>query len=182
MRRTKFPILAQRRGIRWPEWGYRGVGWTGLELARKYLLDGCAAAALLSLAIAAAPGRAGGAPPSPDVHLQGERVMRRFCLSCHGSPGGIPEDPLGPRLRPEVWGDPALAYDNVGDLQRINRRMDQRFTGSDADRRALAGWLAWRALENRTPPWKVALPWAVAGGALLAAGGLVLRSRGRGQP
>jgi mono/diheme cytochrome c family protein len=153
-----------------------------VELARKHLLDRCAAAALLSLALAAAPGRAGGAPPSPDVHVRGEQVMRRFCLSCHGAPGGIPEDPLGPRLRPEVWGDPERAFENVGRLQSINRRMDQPFNGSDADRRALAGWLAWRALENRTPPWKAALPWAAAGAVLLAAGGLVLRSRRRDPP
>jgi mono/diheme cytochrome c family protein len=151
-----------------------------LGLARKQLLDRCAAAALLSLVLAAAPGRAGGAPASPDVHVRGEQVMRRFCLSCHGSPGGIPEDPLGPRLRPEVWGDPERAYENVGRLQSINRRMDQPFTGSEADRRALAGWLAWRALENRTPTWMAALPWVTATAALLAAGGLVLRSRRRG--
>ena len=97
------------------------------------------AAALLSLAVAGAPGRASGAPASPDVHARGEQVMRRFCLSCHGSPGGIPEDPLGPRLRPELWGDPDRAYENVGRLQSINRRMDQPFSGSEADRRALAG-------------------------------------------
>jgi mono/diheme cytochrome c family protein len=151
-----------------------------LDLARSHLLDRCAAAALLSLALAGAPDRAGGAPPSPDVHARGEQVMRGFCLSCHGSPGGIPEDPLGPRLRPEVWGDPERAYENVGRLQSINRRMDQPFSGSEADRRALAGWLAWRALENRKPTWKAALPWAAAGVVLLAAGGLVLRSRRRG--
>ena len=106
--------------------------------------------------------------------------MRRFCLSCHGSPGGIPEDPLGPRLRPEVWGDPERAYENLGRLQSIDRRMDQPFSGSEADRRALAGWLAWRALENRRPPWWAALPWAAAGGALLAAVVLVARARRRG--
>ncbi len=150
-----------------------------MGLARKHLLDRCAAAALLSLALAAAPGRAGGAPPSPDVHVRGEQVMRGFCLSCHGSPGGNPEDPLGPRLRPEVWGDPERAYQNVGRLQSINRRMDQPFTGSEADRRALAGWLAWRALENRTPAWKAALPWAAAGAVLLAAVVLVTRARRR---
>jgi mono/diheme cytochrome c family protein len=141
-----------------------------------------AAAVLPALAVAAAPLRVDADPASPDVHARGEQVMRRFCLSCHGTPGGIQEDPLGPRLRPEVWGDPALAYENVGDLQRINRRMDQRFTGSDADRRALAGWLSWRALENRTPAWKVVLPWAAAGAVLLAVGGFVLRSRRRGVP
>ena len=144
---------------------------------RKQLVKPLAAAALLTLALAGAPGRADGAPASPEVHARGEQVMRRFCLSCHGSPGGFPEDPLGPRLRPEVWGDPARAYENVGRLQSINRRMDQPFSGSEADRRALAGWLAWRALQNRTPPWKVALPWAAAGVVLLAAVVLVARAR-----
>ena len=107
--------------------------------------------------------------------------MRRFCLSCHGSPGGVPEDPLGPRLRPEVWGDPARAYDNVGHLWRINRRMDQPFPGSDEERRALAAWLSRRALENRTPPWKVALPWAAAAAGLLAAVAVALRARRPGR-
>jgi LPXTG-motif cell wall-anchored protein len=58
--------------------------------------------------------------------------------------------------------------------------MDQPFSGSEADRRALAGWLARRALENRTPTWKAALPWTAAGAVLLVAGGLVFRSRRRG--
>ena len=136
--------------------------------------------ALLALALGGTPGHSAGAPDSPDVHARGEEAMRRFCLSCHGSPGGTPEDTLGPRLRPELWGDPALAYENIGRLWHINRRMDQPFTGSEEDRRALASWLSHRALQNRAPPWKAALPWAAAGVALLAAGGLVLRSRRRG--
>ena len=136
--------------------------------------------ALLALALGGTPGRAASASDSPDVHVRGEAAMRRFCLPCHGSPGGFPEDPLGPRLRPELWGDPALAYENIGQLWRINRRMDQPFTGSDGDRRALASWLSRRALQNRTPPWRAALPWAAAGVVLLAAGGWVLRSRRRG--
>jgi hypothetical protein len=58
--------------------------------------------------------------------------------------------------------------------------MDQPFTGSDADRRALAEWLSRRSLENRTPVWKLALPWLAVAAGLLAAGGFVLRSRRRG--
>lgn len=149
-----------------------------LDLAREPH-PGRLVVALLALALGGTPGRAVGAPDSPDVHARGEEAMRRFCLSCHGSPGGVPEDPLGPRLRPEVWGDPALAYENIGLLWRVNRRMDQPFTGSDDDRRALASWLSRRSLQNRTPPWKAALPW-VAGVVLLVAGGFVLRSRRRG--
>ena len=90
------------------------------------------------------------------------------------------EDPLGPRLRAETWGDPEQAYALLGQLSRLNRRMDQPFSGSEADRRALAGWPSLRALENRSPPWRTALPWAAAGGALLAAVVLVARSRRRG--
>jgi mono/diheme cytochrome c family protein len=107
--------------------------------------------------------------------------MRRYCLSCHGSPEGQPkvEDPIGPRLRPEVWGDPAKAYEAIGQLTRINRRMDQPFTGSDDDRRALAAWLARRSSENAVPPWRKAAPWAVAGAALLATGLLLARVRRR---
>lgn len=131
-------------------------------------------------AIAAALAAPAGAAAPPDVLRQGEQVMRRFCLSCHGSPDGKGDDPVGPRLRPEVWGDPARAYEAIGQLSRINRRMDQPFTGSDEDRRALAAWLAHRASENVVPAWRTALPWAVAGVALLAAGLLLARRRARG--
>jgi mono/diheme cytochrome c family protein len=130
----------------------------------------------LTLWVAAAGSPAAGAEP-PDADARGERAMRRFCLSCHGAPSGGAEDPLGPRLRPEVWGDPDRAYALLGDLQRVNRRMDQPFPGPDDERRALAGWLARRARENRTPPWKAALPWAALLVLLAAAGGLVARRR-----
>jgi mono/diheme cytochrome c family protein len=123
----------------------------------------------------------GTAPAPPEVLRQGEQVMRRFCLSCHGSPegGAKVDDPVGPRLRPEVWGDPARAYEAIGQLARINRRMDQPFTGSDEDRRALAAWLAHRASENAVPAWRKALPWAAAGAALIAMGLLLARRRAR---
>jgi mono/diheme cytochrome c family protein len=134
---------------------------------------------LAATALAAGSARAAPVESPPDVQARGEQVMRSFCLSCHGSPGGKVEDPLGPRLRPEVWGDPERAYAAIGQLAAVNRRMDQPFTGSDADRRALADWLARRARENEAPAWKVAAPWAAgAAGVLLAA--LFLRSRRRG--
>jgi mono/diheme cytochrome c family protein len=116
------------------------------------------------------------------VYERGERVMRRFCLSCHGSPGGQPPDPLGPRLRPEVWGTAEQAYQNIGQLWRINRRMDQPFAGDDADRRALAAWLARRARENVRPAWKAALPWVGVVAAALVAGALFLRTSRREEP
>ncbi len=151
-----------------------------MDLARIPRPRWLAALVLASLAGVGTPSRASGNPVGPDVQARGEEVMRRFCLSCHGSPGGKPEDPLGPRLRPEVWGDPERAYENLGQLWRINRRMDQPFQGTDADRRALAAWLSRRAQENRTPAWKVAVPWAAAGTLLLAAVLLVVRARRRG--
>jgi mono/diheme cytochrome c family protein len=141
-------------------------------------LPSLASAALAAWALLSAGPRTAAA--DPETLAQGEQVMRRFCLSCHGAPGGQPADPLGPRLRPEVWPDAGQAYENVGQLWRINRRMDQPFTGSDADRRALAAWLAHRAEQNRTPPWKVALPWVAAGAGLLAALWFLLRARRRG--
>ncbi len=147
-----------------------------MDLARNPRRMRLAALAALALAaIGPAPGAAD-APPSPEVLARGEQVMRRFCLSCHGSPGGKVEDPLGPRLLPEVWGSPTQAYENVGALQRINRRMDQPFRGTDDERRDLAEWLARRALENRTPAWQVALPWVAAGAGLLFAAGFAVRA------
>jgi mono/diheme cytochrome c family protein len=141
---------------------------------RRTRLAALAALAALAMAVALPAPGAADAPPSPEVLARGEQVMRRFCLSCHGSPGGKVEDPLGPRLRPEGWADPARAYENVGALQRINRRMDQPFRGTDEERRDLAAWLAWRALENRTPAWQAALPWAAAGAGLLATVGFAV--------
>jgi mono/diheme cytochrome c family protein len=153
-----------------------------LDPARSRLPTRLAALAALALASTGSAPRAADAPPSPVVLARGEQVMRRFCLSCHGSPGGKVEDPLGPRLRPEAWADPARAYENVGALQRINRRMDQPFRGTEEERRDLAAWLAWRALENRTPAWQAALPWVVAGAGLLVAAGLAVRAGTRRRP
>jgi hypothetical protein len=101
--------------------------------------------------------------------------MRRFCLSCHGVPGGKVEDPLGPRLRPELWSDPEQAYQNVGQLWRINRRMDQPFAGDEAERRALSLWLSRRARENVVPPWRAAAPWVATAVVALASFGLFVR-------
>jgi mono/diheme cytochrome c family protein len=136
------------------------------------------AAVVLATVVVAAPAAAspGGVP---DLEARGEQVMRSFCLSCHGSPGGQVADPLGPRLRPEVWGDPEQAYANVGRLQAINRRMDQPFPGDDADRRALAAWLSRRARENRVPSWQRVLPW-VGAFSLMAAALLLYRRSRRG--
>ncbi len=115
------------------------------------------------------------AAPDPETLARGERVMRRFCLSCHGSPGGTVEDPLGPRLRPEVWSDEARAYAQIGEMWRLNRRMDQPFTGPDEDRRALAAWLSWRAARNTVPAWHAALPWAAAAIGLALAAAVLAR-------
>jgi mono/diheme cytochrome c family protein len=108
--------------------------------------------------------------------------MRRFCLSCHGSPGGKPEDPLGPRLHPDLWGDPERAYANLGQLWRVSRRMDQPFTGPEEDRRALAAWLAWRAAQNREPLLRRAAPWILGFSGVCSAAAILLavrRRRGR---
>jgi hypothetical protein len=137
------------------------------------------AAVAAGLLAAATPDRAAAVQASPGVYTRGEQVLRHFCLSCHGSPGGKVEDPLGPRLRPEVWGDPEQAYLNIGQLWSINRRMDQPFRGTDSDRRALSLWLSRRARQNIVSPWKAAAPWLAAAATSLAAGLLFLRLRGR---
>ena len=153
-----------------------------MDLARSRRRKRLAALAARALASTGSASGAADAPPSAEALARGEQVMRRFCLSCHGSPGGNVEDPLGPRLRPEAWADPARAYDNVGALQRINRRMDQPFRGTDDERRDLAAWLAWRALENRTPAWQAALPWVAAGAGLLVAAVFAVRAGTRRRP
>jgi mono/diheme cytochrome c family protein len=153
------------------------VGWLAVDSARNPRPRRLAALVVTALACIGAPCLGAAEPPLSDLEARGEEVMRRFCLSCHGSPGGKPEDPLGPRLHPELWGDPDRAYANLGQLWRVSRRMDQPFAGTEAERRALAAWLSRRAQENRTPAWKAALPWAAAGALLLAAGLLWVRAR-----
>ncbi len=92
--------------------------------------------------------------------------MQSFCLSCHGKDG---KNPLRPRLDPDAWGDPEKAYANIGRLQQIQPRMDQPFTRSDEERRALASYLARLALANRRPLLEVALPYlAMAAGVGIA--------------
>jgi len=60
--------------------------------------------------------------------------------------------------------------------------MDQPFRGTDDERRDLAAWLAWRALENRTPAWQAALPWVAAGAGLLVAAVFAVRAGTRRRP
>lgn len=135
---------------------------------------------LAALAGVAAPCLGSAEPPLSDLQARGEAVMRRFCLSCHGSPGGAVEDPLGPRLRAETWGDPEQAYALLGQLSRVNRRMDQPFTGSEEDRRALAAWLAWRAAQNREPLLRRAAPWILGFSGVCSAAAILLAVRRRG--
>ncbi|HTP51048.1 MAG TPA: cytochrome c [Anaeromyxobacteraceae bacterium] len=132
-------------------------------------------APLLAVLLLAPPLAALGSAPAPDPG-RGEQVMQSFCLSCHGRAG---KNPLEPRLNPEVWGDPDRAYLNIGRLSQIQPRMDQPFTRSDEDRRALAAYLARLARQNRVPAWKLAAPYAAMGLAVALAGAFFLWSRRR---
>jgi len=135
----------------------------------------------LLLALAAAPSTAraaAGAEPSAEELARGEAVMQSFCLSCHGKDG---KNPLRPRLDPDGWGDPDKAYANIGRLQQIQPKMDQPFTRSDEDRRALAGYLARLARENRRSPWEVALPYAAMAAGVAVAGGFFAWALRRGR-
>ena len=118
-----------------------------------------AAALVSALALLSAPALASG--PSAEQLARGEEVMKSFCLSCHGVPDSkAGRVPLPSRLRPEVWGDAEQAYAHIGALGRINSQMNQPFTRSDEDRRALAAWLAKTAQENHEPWWGVAVTYA----------------------
>jgi len=139
--------------------------------AQAYLSRLGVAAALLQAAIAAAE------VPPPDL-ARGEDVMRSFCMSCHGKDG---KNPLEPRLTPEGWGDPQKAYANIGRLSQIQPRMDQPFTRSDEERRALAAYLARLAQRNRIPLWRAAAPYAALAAAVAAAGAFFVWSVRRGR-
>jgi len=123
----------------------------------------------LALLLLARPGRG----DDPAQLERGEAVMKSFCLSCHGREG---KNPLQPRLDPEAWGNPERAYQNIGRLSQIQPRMDQPFTRSDEDRRALASYLAHLAQENRRPFWLAAAPYAALAAVVAAAGAFFLRS------
>ncbi len=122
------------------------------------------------------------APPAetPDVLARGEDRMRDFCLACHvldAGPGVT--NPLRPRITPERWGTYAQAYENVGNLNRIRPQMAHAFRGNEADRQALALFLARMGRENVVPPWRRALPYAGLAGVVALAAAFFLRSRRR---
>jgi len=99
-------------------------------------------------------------------------------MSCHGKDG---KNPLEPRLTPERWGDPRDAYANIGRLSQIQPRMDQPFTRSDEDRRALAEYLSVLAQQNRIPLWRAAAPYVALAAAVAGAGAFFLRAVRRGR-
>ncbi|HET9594740.1 MAG TPA: hypothetical protein VFP65_04115 [Anaeromyxobacteraceae bacterium] len=124
-------------------------------LARR--LAFCAAAALPALAVAAGP-------------TLGARVARDFCLACHDAePGPGAQNPLLPRLTEDRFGTPKRAYASIGRLSELNPVMVLPFQGSEAERRALAAWLAAQTRRNRQGWWETALAaaglTAVVGGA-----------------
>lgn len=73
-----------------------------------------------------------------DFLSRGRKVMEGFCLSCHVLDGPPSKNPLRPKVR--GWTQD-LAYQTVGRLSRMNPGMID-YDGPDADRQALAAWLA----------------------------------------
>jgi hypothetical protein len=69
-------------------------------------------------------------------------------------------NPLRPKITVEKWGTYAQAHENVGQLNRIRPQMSHAFRGTEADREALALFLARMARENVVPWWRRALPYA----------------------
>jgi mono/diheme cytochrome c family protein len=103
--------------------------------------------------LAATPGA-----PSADEVARGAAVARRFCYACHDAePGPRATNLLAPKLRPEQWGTPEQAYANIGRLSKLNPSMTLAFEGPEADRRALAAYVAALSCENRPPRWRTAL-------------------------
>jgi mono/diheme cytochrome c family protein len=134
--------------------------------------------AALVAAVAVLP--PGPPPETPEALARGEDRMRDFCLACHvldAGPGVT--NPLRPRIVPERWGTYDQAWENVGQLNRIRPQMAHAFRGTDEDRRALALFLSRMARENVVPWWRRALPYAVLGLAVAAAGAFFVRSRRR---
>ncbi|MGA8890684.1 MAG: hypothetical protein WB493_03880 [Anaeromyxobacteraceae bacterium] len=119
-------------------------------------------------------------PETPEALARGEDRMRDFCLACHvleAGPGIT--NPLRPRITRERWGTYAQAWENVGNLNRIKPQMAHAFRGDDADRQALALFLARMGRENVVPWWRKALPYAALGLAVSVAGAFFVRSAGR---
>ena len=143
------------------------------RLASSLLLAG-SAAAVLAAPFPAVPE----AVASAEDLARGQRVLQDFCLSCHVLEAGR-GNPLRPRLKPDVWGDPDKAYANIGNLLQLSRSMNQPFRGTDEDRRALAAALAALARGNRVPAWRAALPYVGLAAAVGAAGAFLAWARRR---
>jgi len=120
-------------------------------------------------------------PPETPVRLaRGEDRMRDFCLACHGlEPGPAVTNPLRPKITVEKWGTYAQAHENVGQLNRIRPQMSHAFRGTEADREALARFLARMARENLVPAWRRALPYAGLAALVAASGAFHLGARAR---
>jgi mono/diheme cytochrome c family protein len=106
----------------------------------------------------------------------GARVARDFCLACHDAePGPGAQNPLLPRLTEDRFGTPERAYASIGRLSDLNPVMVLPFQGSEAERRALAAWLAAQARRNRQGWWRTALAAAGVTAALGGAGAWAVR-------
>jgi len=119
-------------------------------------------------------------PETPEALARGEDRMRDFCLACHvleAGPGIT--NPLRPRITPEKWGTYAQAHENVGNLNRIRPQMAHAFRGNEADRQALALFLARMGRENVVPWWRKVMPYAGLALAVAVAGAYFVRSARR---
>ncbi len=116
-------------------------------------------------------------PATPEQLARGEWLMHDFCLACHVLESANASNPFRPKIREDNFGTPELAYANIGRLNQIRPQMSHAFRGNEDDRRALAQFLTRMAAENRPPWWKVAAPYVVLLGGVLAAGAFFLRAR-----
>lgn len=103
----------------------------------RYALAAAVVLALGAILLARLPADTFGrrAPPAvetPELAAQGKRVLTQQCWHCHR------EIPLAPRVA--GW-DAPRAYEALGRLPQLNPAMPP-FRGTDADRRALAAYLA----------------------------------------
>jgi hypothetical protein len=121
--------------------------------------------ALVALAgTACAPARRA----DPVALIVGRAAADRFCYACHDRETRRAGNPLLPRLDLARFGTPELAYASVGRLQQLSASMTLPFEGPEAERRALATWLAdaaQREATRRRAPARLALASALAAAA-----------------
>ncbi len=126
------PLAADGRPTSWSDPELRVASWLGRRMPPFAGTEAEQRALAIHLARLGGDERAGlEAPAAPGAGLA---AFEEHCAACHGPEAAWP---IGPRLRGRST---AELYDAIGRLPQLREEMPP-FSGSDEERRALAGYL-----------------------------------------